>query len=147
MAKKRQRFEWDDANMVWRDGDGKEIDHPRYSLKPASLGNTFIRSYIKAATNKTDYLNDWRKTNMNFTLKQIESAVKDYEKAYRAATKANGKEDTESLPRLRKRPIQKDSTDTKKARQIASMLVQYGARKAEDPRIKGLVDATQTKKK
>tara|TARA_R100001129_G_C5300347_1_gene242383 strand:+ start:838 stop:1281 length:444 start_codon:yes stop_codon:yes gene_type:complete len=147
MAKKRTRYEWDDANMVWRDGDGNKIDHPRYSLKPASLGNTFIRSYLKAACHKGTYINDWRKTNMNFTLRQIESAVKSYEKAYRAATKAAGAEDTEPLPRLRKRPIVKDSGDLKKARAVAAILNQYGHRQDGDPRIEKLVDATQTKKK
>ena len=64
------RLSWDDQEMVWKDSDGEVKEHPRYSQKPASLGSAFLRSYIKAATNKTQYLNDWRKTNMNFSLRE-----------------------------------------------------------------------------
>ena len=140
------RLSWDDQEMVWKDSDGEVKEHPRYSQKPASLGSAFLRSYIKAATNKTQYLNDWRKTNMNFSLREIESAVKTFEKAYKAATKAAGKEDTEGIPRLRKRPKSKDSADTKMVREVAAMLVQYGWRNEDDVRIQGLVKATRTKK-
>lgn len=145
--KKRTRYVWDDHAMVWRDGDGNEVDHPRHSLRPEKLDKTFLRSYIKAATNKTHYLNDWRKTNMNFSLREIEKAIRGYEKAYQEATKATGKEDTDGIPRLRKRPKVVESQGTKMARDVASMLVQYGFRNEDDVRIQGLVKATRTKKK
>jgi hypothetical protein len=144
MAKKKTRYVWDDTNMVWRDKDGEIVTHPRYSLKPADLDNTFIRSYLKAAVHKGGgYLNDWRKTNMGYTLKEIERAVRSYEKAYQDATKSAGSEDSDPLPRLRKRPIKKDSADLKKARTVASILHQYGIRKEGDFRLEKLVEGTR----
>lgn len=113
-AKKRIRLTYFPNEMKWKNSDGKVVDHPVHSKRPARLDSTAFRNAYLTAVRSKMSLNEFMKTYQAFDYKDVQKQARIWKKAFDTWVDQHSKKGDKNKPTfnlLRKKTI-KNEEDT-----------------------------------